>query len=62
MTTPLDDHVKLYRREVRKRRPAIAEREKEIMKDAKSAYKEANKPYRPGRPRGIKVGKRATDL
>src|SRR4051812_21176280 len=60
--TRKDDPVKLYRREARKRRPVIAKREKAVMKEAKSAYDEANKPYRPGRPRGIKVGNRAKDF
>lgn len=59
MTARLHPDIIRYRREVRLRRPVIEAAQDEAMKEAKVSYKEATKPYRPGRPRSIKVGKNA---
>lgn len=57
MTKPVDPDILRYREEAGARRPIIAAVEKKLLKEAQVSYKEANKPWRPGRPRAIKVGK-----
>jgi hypothetical protein len=56
-----DSDVDRYRREMRKRRSRIEAEKEALIKEAKVSYKEATKPYRPGRPRGIRVGKQDPD-
>jgi hypothetical protein len=60
-TKAVDPDILRYRREAERRKPIIAAVEKELLKEAKATYKEANKPWRPGRPRSIKVGKKDTE-
>jgi hypothetical protein len=58
VTKAIDSDILRYREEAEARRPVIAAVEKKLLKEAQATYKEANKPWRPGRPRSIKVGKK----